>query len=180
MRINPSVVTLLLLISPAISTAQTFALHGSAGPTMTDPGHSLAAGFEFSPTSHLTFLVDVERTHLPSRIQTHEYGVTSAFRGGTVTLVAPALRVSLLGNDRIGPYGLIGLAAGVSRPNVTDLFADRISTEVRAPFFGGGVQVPLKNHLALFAEARLMLVVGKEADDLFAVAPFRAGVAWRF
>jgi hypothetical protein len=178
-RIIPGVVTLLLLTFPAVSSGQTFALHGAAGPTMTDPGHSVAAGLEFSPTSHLTFLVDFERTHLPSRIQTYDR-VTSAFRGGTVTLVAPALRLSLLGNDRVGPYGLVGLAAGVSRPNVTDLFPDDVSHQVRAPFFGGGIQMPLKNHLAFFAEARMMLVVGKEADELFALAPFRAGVAWRF
>jgi hypothetical protein len=179
-RIIPGVVTLLLLTFPAVSSAQTVALHGSAGPTMTDPGHSLAAGLEFSPASHLTFLVDFDQTHLQSRIETHERGVTSAFRGGTVTLVAPALRLSVLGNDRVGPYGLVGLAAGVSRPNVTDLFPNEVSHEVLAPFFGGGIQVPLRNHLAFFAEARMMLVVGKEADELFALAPFRAGVAWRF
>ena len=80
MRIIPGVVTLLLLAFPALSSAQSFALHGSAGPTMTDPGHSVAAGLEFSPTPHITVLVDVERTHLPSRIQTYER-VTSAFRG---------------------------------------------------------------------------------------------------
>ena len=179
MRIIPAVVALLLLASPAVTSAQTFALQGSAGPTMTDPGHSVAAGLEFSPTPHVTFLVAFERTHLPSRIQTYDR-VTSAFRGGTVTLVAPAVRLSLLGNDRVGPYGLVGLAAGVSRPNVTDLFPDQVSNEVRAPFFGGGIRVPLKNHVAFFAEARMMLVVGKEVDDVFAVAPFRAGVAWRF
>jgi hypothetical protein len=147
---------------------------------MADPGHSLAAGVGFSPMSHVTFIIDVERTHLSSQIRTYDYGVTSAFRGGTVTLVAPALRLSLLGNDRIGPYGLVGLAVGVSRPNVTDLFPNRVSSEVRAPFAGGGIQVPLRNHLTLFADARLMLVVGKNADELFALAPFRAGVAWRF
>ena len=180
MRIIPAVLTVLLLSSPTIASAQTFAVQGSGGPTMTDPGHSLAAGFAFSPTSHLTFMVDVERTHLSSRIHTDARGVTSAFRGGTVTLAAPALRVSLLGGDRVGPYGLVGLAAGVSRPNVTDLFPSRVTNEVRGPFAGGGIQVPLRNHVTLFAEARMMLVVGKEADELFAVAPFRAGIAWRF
>ena len=180
MRIILAVTTMLLLVAPSVASAQSFGVQGSAGPTMTDPGNSLAAGVEFSPTSHLTFVLDVERTHLSSRIRTYEDGVTSAFRGGTVTLAAPALRVSLLGRERVGPYGLIGLAAGVSRPNVTDLFPNRVSTEVRAPFAGGGIQVPLKNRVTLFAEARLMLVVGKGADELFAVAPFRAGIAWHF
>jgi hypothetical protein len=179
-RIIPIVLTGLLVASPTIASGQTFAVQGSGGPTMTDPGNSLAAGFAYSPTSHLTFMVDVERTHLPSRVHTDPHGFTSAFRGGTVTLAAPALRVSLLGDDRVGPYGLVGLAAGVSRPNVTDLFPNRVTTEVRGPFAGGGIQVPLRNHLTLFAEARMMLVVGKETDELFAVAPFRAGIAWRF
>ena len=49
-----------------------------------------------------------------------------------------------------------------------------------APFAGGGIQVPLRNRVTIFAEARMMLVVGKDADELFAVAPFRAGIAWRF
>jgi hypothetical protein len=180
-RIIPVVMTLLFLASsPAVAVGQTFAVHGSGGPTLSDPGYSLAAGVGLSPMSHLTFLVDIERTHFPSRIETYEGGVTAAFRGGTFTLVAPALRVSVLGNDRVGPYGLVGLAGGVSRPNVTDLFPSRVSDEVVAPFFGGGFQVPLEKHLAFFAEARMMLAVGTDADAVYAIAPFRAGVAWRF
>ena len=180
MRIIPAVLSVLLLVSPTLASGQSFAVQGSGGPTMTDPGHSLAAGLAFSPTSHLAFMVDVERTHLSSQIHTDARGVTSAFRGGTVTLAAPALRVSLLGGDRVGPYGLVGLAAGVSRPNVTDLFPVRASNEVRGAFAGAGIQVPLRNRITLFAEARMTLVVGKDVDELFAVAPFRAGIAWRF
>ena len=171
--------TVLLLLSPAVASGQSFGLHGSAGPTMHDPGYSLAAGLGFSPTSRVTFVVDVERTHLSSRRTEYPHGF-AYFRGGTVTLAAPALRVSLLGRDRLGPYGLVGLAAGLSRPNVTDVFPDRVSTQVRAPFFGGGIQVPLRDQFTLFAEARMMLVMGKGADELFALAPFRAGLAWRF
>lgn len=180
MRIVFLVLTALLLISPTIASAQSFVLNGSGGPTMHDSGYSLAAGFGFSPTSRLTFVLDVERTHLSSRVRTDDHGVTSAFRGGTVTLAAPALHVSLLGRDRIGPYSLVGLAAGLSRPNVTDLFPNHITTEVRAPFVGGGIQVPLRGRVTLFAEARMMLLIAKEADDLFALAPIRGGIAWRF
>ena len=180
MRIILAVITVLLLVAPPGASGQTFSVQGSGGPTMTDPGHSLAAGVAFSPTSRLTFMVDVERTHLSTRIHTDARGITSAFRGGTVTVVAPALRVSLLGGDRVGPYGLIGLAAGVSRPNVTDLFPNRVTNEVRGPFAGGGIQVPLRNRVTLFAEARMMLVIGKDVDELFAATPFRAGIAWRF
>lgn len=180
MRIILAVMSVLVLVCPPVASGQTFGLHGSGGPTMIDSGYSLAAGLGFSAGPRVTFIVDVERTHLSSRVDSDPRGLVSAFRGGTVTLAAPALRVSLLSRDRIGPYGLAGLAAGVSRPNVTNIFPDRISTEVRAPFFGGGIQVPLRNRVTLFAEARMVLVVGKGADDLFAMAPFRAGLAWRF
>ena len=176
----PVVMTVLLLLVPAVAGAQMFELHGSAGPTVTDAGHSLAAGVGFSPASRVTFLVDVERTHLSTRVQTDARGSISTFRGGTVTLGAVALRVSLFGRDRIGPYILAGLAAGVSQPNVTPTFPSRVTNGVRAPFLGGGLQVPINDRLSVFADGRMMLVVGTEADELFAVAPIRAGVAWRF
>ena len=53
-----------------------------------------------------------------------------------------------------------------------------MKSAARSP--AAGIQVPLRNHVTLLAETRMMLVVGKEADELFAVAPFRAGIAWRF
>jgi hypothetical protein len=90
------------------------------------------------------------------------------------------VRASLFGPDRIGPYVLAGMAAGVSRPNVNNLWPTRAANEVRGPFAGGGIQVPLGNHVSLFADARVMLMVGTEADELLGVAPVRAGVTWRF
>ena len=110
----------------------------------------------------------------------YDAGIISAFRGGTVTVAAAELRVALFGRDRVGPYGLAGLAAGVSRPNVTDVFPNRITKEVRAPFFGGGIQGPIGDRVTLFADFRMMLVFGKEADDLSVVAPIRGGIAWHF
>jgi hypothetical protein len=171
---------LLLMMVPAVTGAQTFELHGSAGPTMPDAGYSLAAGIGFTPTSRVTFVVDVERTHLSTQVETDARGSISTFRGGTVTLASAGLRVSLFGSDRVGPYAIAGLAAGVSRPNVTPTFPSRVTNDVRAPFFGGGFRVPLNEHLDLFADGRMMLVVGTDADELFAVAPIRAGVSWRF
>ena len=47
---------------------------------------------------------------------------------------------------------LVGLAAGLSRPNVTDLFPNHITTEVRTPFVGGGIQGPLRRRVTLFAK----------------------------
>jgi len=55
MRIIPCLVFLLLL-SPAIASAESFALQGAAGPTVIDSGYSLAGGIGYSPTSQLTVL----------------------------------------------------------------------------------------------------------------------------
>jgi hypothetical protein len=93
-------------------------------------------------------------------------------------LASAQLRIAPLGRDRVGPYGLVGFAAGVSRPNVNDAFPNPVTNDIRAVFFGGGVQVPLQTGLSLFADGRMML--GSEAGELLAVAPIRAGVAWRF
>ena len=172
--------TVLLLSVPAMASAQTFELHGSAGPTVPDAGYGVAAGIGFSPTSRLTLLVDVERTHLSTQVQTDPRGSITTFRGGNVTLATAALRVSFFGRDRIGPYAIAGLGAGVSKPHVTATFPSRVTNDVRAPFLGGGFQLPLNDRLNIFADGRLMLVVGTESDELLAVTPIRAGVTWRF
>jgi hypothetical protein len=95
-----------------------------------------------------------------------------------LTLGSAQLRVTPFGHDRVGPYGLVGFAAGVSRPNVNEMFPDPVTNDVRAVFFGGGIHVPLKERVSLFADGRMM--VGAEAGELLAVAPIRAGVALRF
>lgn len=147
---------------------------------MTDAGYSVAAGVGFSPTSRLTFLVDVERTHLSTQVETDPRGSITTFRGGAVTLGTAALRVSVFGLDRIGPYAIAGFGAGVSKPHVTPTFPTRVTNNVYAPFVGGGFQVPLNDRLTIFADGRMMLVVGTESDELLGVAPIRAGVTWRF
>jgi hypothetical protein len=170
--------TLLFLAGPCIASGQSFVLHGGGGPTLIDGGYSLAAGIGFSPTSHLTVLVDVERTHLASRLRSDRPGSISAFRGGTLTLGAAELRIAPLGHNRIGPYGLAGFAAGQSRPNVNEAFPDRVTNDARAAFFGAGIGVPLGERVGFFVDGRLML--GEEAGELLAVVPIRAGFSWRF
>ena len=91
---------------------------------------------------------------------------------------AAELRVTLLSRDRITPYALAGLGAGVSRPNVNEIFPEPRTNDVRAIFFGGGIHVPLGQQLSIFADARMM--VGGEAGESLAVAPLRAGLACRF
>jgi hypothetical protein len=173
-----ALVFLMTLALPALASGQSFELFGSAGPTLTDLGNSVAAGAGFSPTSRVTIAGTFERTHLSSRIEQHASG-SSAFRGGTLYLGSGEVRVAPLGRTRIGPYGLAGFAAGVSHPNVNERFPDRVSNGVRALFFGGGLQVPIRDRLAAFVDLRIMF--GAEGTGgLVGVAPLRGGVAWRW
>lgn len=179
MRAISGAVLLLLLVSTTAS-GQSWVVQASGGPTITDAGHSLAAGIGFSPTSRLTLLLSAERTHLSSRFTSDgRGGSVSAFRGGTITLAAAELRATLLGHDRVSPYVFGGASAGVSRPNVNERFPDPVTNEARAVFVGGGIQVPLRERFSVFADIRM--VFGSEGiEGIVAFAPLRAGVAWRF
>jgi hypothetical protein len=178
MRVVIVVLSLLFVASPRVVSGQLFTVHGAAGPTLIDRGYSLAAGAGITPTRHLSILFGVERTDLSSRSTSDGRGGSSAFRGGSLTVGSAQLRVAPFGHDRVGPYGLAGFAAGVSRPNVNESFADPVTNDVWAVFFGGGLLVPLTDQLNAFVDGRMM--IGDEAGELLAVLPVRAGVAWRF
>jgi hypothetical protein len=178
MHIIRGAMLLVMLAAPCVARAQSFVLHGSAGVTLIDSGHSLAGGIGSSPTSPLTVSVGLERTHLSFRSRSDGRDGFASFRGGTLTVGSAELRVAPFGRNRIGPYGLVGFSAGKSRPNVNDQFPNRVTNDVRAVFFGGGILVPIGERVGLFADARMM--VGAEAGELLAVAPVRGGVAWRF
>jgi hypothetical protein len=169
---------LVLLAWPAVARGQSVEVHGSAGPTMLDTGNSVAAGVAISPTSWLTILFTGERTHVQSRI-TREGNLISASRGGTLLLATTEVRFTPFGRRRFGPYGLTGLAFGVSRPNVNEMFPHRVTHAVAGMFMGGGVSAPVGERLTIFADAR-MLVGGEGREGMVAVAPVRAGIAWRF
>ncbi len=163
---------------PGVVTGQSLELYGAAGPTLVDPGNSFAAGAGFSPTSHITLVFNFERTRISTQTS-FEDGVFSAFRGGTLFLGTGEIRYAPFGVGRVGPYGLAGVAAGFSRPNVNDIFPDRVTNYVHAIILGGGVHVPLSERLTLFADVRMM--VGAEGrEGMVGVAPLRAGLGWRF
>jgi hypothetical protein len=176
-RINALLFSLVCVACPAAAGAQSFLVQGAAGATAVDTGYSVTAGFGVSPGSYFDVVVGVERTHLASRVHS-ERGVVSGFRGGTFTLGTAELRVSPFGRRRVAPYGVVGFAAGVSRPNVNDLFPNPVTNDVRAMFFGGGIYVPAGERFSVFADARM--TVGTEAGELLAVLPIRGGIAWRF
>ena len=168
----------LLIVCPPTARGQSFELYGSAGPTLTDAGHSLAAGVGVSPNSRVSLFVSVERTHLSTQIR-REAGLVSYFRGGTYLLGTAELRFAPRGRSRVGPFAAAGFAAGVSRPNVNDIFPTPVTNGARAVFGGGGLLVPLGTRFAVFADAR-MLIGAEGTEGIVAVAPVRAGVAWRF
>jgi hypothetical protein len=168
----------LLIVYPVAARGQSLDVHGSAGPTVTDAGYSVAAGIGVAPTSRLGFSIGVESTHLSTRIDRGPDSV-SYFRGGTYLLGTGELQFAPRGRGRVGPFALVGFTAGISRPNVNDVFPTPVTNLARAVFGGGGVLVPLSAQLTVFADARML--IGSEGNDgLVAVAPLRAGIAWRF
>jgi hypothetical protein len=169
---------MLFAVSPGVACGQSFLLDGAVGPTINDAGYSVAGGIGFTPASRVAISVDLERTHLSSELQTDRRGGVHGFRGGTLTLASAQLRISLLRRDRIGPYGVVGYAAGVSRPTVNEMFPDAVTNHVHAMFFGGGIHIPLRERIGLFGDARM--TIGSEAGELLAVIPIRAGIAWYF
>ena len=179
MRIIPAALIALVLATPTIAGAQGVSVQAAAGPTTRDPGYSVAAGIGFSPISRLTILANIEHSYQPSQVTSYPGGV-SYFRGGSVTLGTAEVRASLFGRDRISPYGLVGFGTGRARPNVDATFPMRSESDVVSPFAGGGLHVPLGDHLLLFGDWRLMLVIGREADNLSALGPVRAGLSWKF
>jgi hypothetical protein len=169
---------LILLVAPAVANGQSLELYGSAGPTITDTGNSFAAGAGFSPTSYLALVFTFERTHLSTRTRRYD-NVASSFRGGTLFLGTAEVRYTPFRRNRVGPFALAGLATGVSRPNVSEIFRDAVTNHVQAFFVGGGVQVPVGERITVFADAR-MLVGAEGREGMVAVAPARVGLAWRF
>ena len=176
------VVSLVFSLIPAVASAQSrppsFSIQGAAGATIVDPGNHVSAAVGFSPMPRLTLLLDVQRTHIPTRFTRHEHGL-SATRGGTLTAVSGEVRVSLWPPHRVTPYALAGLGGGRSRPNVNATFPSPVTNSAGFIFFGGGVHVPIRERLSLFGDVRML--AGAEGNDgLLAMIPVRVGVALRF
>ena len=177
---------LALVLAPAAAQAQSFnpsfSVQAAAGPTVVNSGHTVAAAVGFSPWSRVTFLVDVQRTELSSRVTPAPFNNRSPyieFRGGTITAVSGEVRVALFPPDRITPYVLAGFGGGESRPTVNEYFPEAVRNDVGFVFFGGGVQVPVRNHLSVFGDFRV--IGGPEGyDSMIVMYPVRIGMAWRF
>jgi hypothetical protein len=155
-----------------------FTLEVGAGPLWNSGGHTVSAGFGFSPISRLDLMVNVERDHVPFQRESFSGGY-SLTRGGTMTAVSGEVRASVLPPHRVSPYGFAGLGGGRSRPTVNDEFPTEVENDLRVVYFGGGLRVPVRGGLTIFGDARVMLAL--EGDDGFSgFWPVRAGLAWRF
>jgi hypothetical protein len=172
---------LLTSLGPAVAEAQTtgrFSVQAGGGPTLRDSGNVVAAAIGFAPASRVEILFNVERDHLPTRVEQFD-NVTSVTRGGTLTYASGELRVSFLPPDRVSPFVLAGAGAGRSRLNVNEHFPSPVENDLQVLYFGGGVRVPLGDRVSLFGDVRI--VAGAEGGDgLIALYPVRAGLLWRF
>ena len=178
-RLIPALVVLSLFASRDLAHAQALALQASAGPTLSDAGYSFAAGLNYSPTNRISLVFQYDHTHVSSRTSSDGRGTVTNFRGGTLSLGSVELRVSPFGRVRVAPYGLAGLTAGISRPNVNAVFPNRVTNSAGGMFLGGGVEIPVNDRIRAFADARVL--VGAEGNDgMFGALPLRAGLSWSF
>jgi hypothetical protein len=154
-----------------------FSVHLGAGAHLNEGGNLQSLSFGYTPWRGVTFLVNVERDHVPTKVTTYPDGF-AASRGGTLTTAGAELRYTAPIGRRVSPYVMTGGAAGVSRPNVNDIFPNRVSNLARMMYAGGGVRIPVRPHLDVFADARFMLWI--ERDSVGGLLPIRGGVTWRF
>ena len=173
---------LIVTIGPAAMTAEENSrnhptVQFAVGSHVTGGGNSQSLSFGVPAGPYLNFLVSAERSHIPTEINRYEHGY-GATRGGTLKFVSAEARVSPRPFARLSPYALAALGRGASRPNVNELFRDRVTNEATLLFLGGGVRVPLTGHVSAFADARF--VMQGERGEVGVILPIRGGLAWKF
>ncbi|MEQ1909499.1 MAG: hypothetical protein ABMA15_11790 [Vicinamibacterales bacterium] len=138
---------------------------------------SMSVGFAVSRLVALA--ATVERSHIPTRLRTYPGGY-SATRNGTLTSISGEFRLTVPVGNRWTPYGVVGRGVGESMLNVNEYFPNPIRRTAGLVYAGGGVRYELGPRAAIFSDAKLILVIGREADDVSARLPIRAGVSFRF
>ena len=168
-----------LLLTPAAAAGQQgpISVGGAVGSNLNGGGNGQSLSIGFAAGKRIDFVVSAERNHLPTAVTRFERG-SSATRGGTTTFVSGEVQFLPLTFSRISPYALAGVGRGISRPNVNEFFPTRVENDATLFFAGGGVRVPITDHLSAFADIRFVLQ--SEIGELGAFQPVRGGVTWRF
>ena len=107
-------------------------VQGNVGTHINAGGDNQSVSVGFSPHERLDILLSAERLHLPTEVT--RFGAT---RGGTSTFVSGEVRFVPVTFNRISPDVLASAGRGISRPNVNDIFPDRVTNDVWLLFVGG-------------------------------------------
>lgn len=164
--------------APAIAAGQEavgrLSLQGAVGTHVTDGGDNQSLAVGFSPHERWEILAAAERSHWPTRVT--RYGAT---RGGTTTFFSGEVRFIPFRVGRISPYAIASAGRGISRPNVNEIFPDRVTNDTWLVLFaGGGVRVDMSRRLSAFVDVRAG--IQGERDVIRLLVPLRGGFAWRF
>ena len=149
------------------------------GAHLRDGGNVQSLSFGYTPWRVVALVVNVERNYIPTGLRSYPDGYSTT-RGGTLTFISGELRCTVPLAQRVSPYALVGRGAGISRPNVTDIFPDRVTNTVDVFYVGGGMRVPLGPRLEALVDARFLIRVDRKGEGLGAMMPIRAGVRCRF
>ena len=86
------------------------------------------------------------------------------------------MRFALRSGERVSPYALAGAGRGVWRR--TEAIAEPLTNAAHVVFSGGGLVVPLGQHLRVSGDVGFLLLIERDVPHVF--LPVRAGLAWRF
>jgi hypothetical protein len=175
-------VSVLSLVAPSVAASQgtgtRVSVQGAVGTDISAGGDSQSVSIGFSPNERLDILISAERFHWPTEVTRSDTTNVSATRGGTTRFISGEARFVLFTFTRISPYVLASAGRGISRPNVNDLFPDRVTNDATLLFFGGGARIAVTARLSAVADLRFG--IQGERDSIIGLAPLRGGVAWRF
>ena len=149
----------------------------AAGSHLHEGGNLQAVSLGYTQWRGLTVLLNVERNHVATRIRRYPNGFSAA-RGGTLTFLSGEVRYAVWHHKRVSPFGFAGVGYGLSRPNVNDLFPNRVTNTADVVYVGGGMSFQPTDRLGVWADAKFQLMAGRQ--EIGALRSVRAGVTWRF
>jgi hypothetical protein len=142
----------------------------AAGSQITAGGGLVSASVGFRLLPRFSVLAGVERVYLP------DYGGQPA---ETATFGTVEGRLDFRGPNDVSPYVLAMYGRGASQGDRIVLSPEYATKERFFLLLGGGLRVPVRRRLEVFADVRVGPKIGPY-DIVLPHLPVRAGVAWRF